>query len=134
MRASSLGFKSLSRMPFGNFVAFAKSALVHSGLSSSKTGSLVFRGMAPHLLCVRAAKADRTVFTAAKCKYKAMRRSIDQSISSISRLPVIETIINNDRLNLEIDPARERHAVFGQIDRFLRRIELNQDCVYNLLF
>jgi hypothetical protein len=69
--------------------------------------------MASHLFCVGAAKADRTVSTAANCKYKAMRRSIDQSISPISWLAVIETIIDNDRLNLKIDPARERHAVFG---------------------
>lgn len=63
-----------------------------------------------------------------------MRRSIDQSISPISRLTVIETIIDNDRLNLEINPARERHAVFRKIDRFLRRIELNHNCIYDLVF
>ena len=46
----------------------------------------------------------------------------------------METIIDNDRLNLEINPARERHAVFRKIDRFLRRIELNHNCIYDLVF
>ena len=53
LRASSHGFKSSSRMPPETSSPLTKTALVHSGLSSSKTGSLVFQGMAPHLLCVR---------------------------------------------------------------------------------
>jgi len=67
--------------------------------------------MTPHFLYVSSAEADRTVLAATNGKNQAMRRSIDQAISPISRLAVVETIIGDDRLNFEVDPARATRRV-----------------------
>src|SRR6201999_1053460 len=91
-RASSLGFKSFNFMPLGNFVALAKSASVHSGLSSSNTGSLALRGIASHFLCMRASKADRPVSLIANSENQTISSAVDITVSAISRSAVIEAI------------------------------------------
>jgi hypothetical protein len=114
-RASSLGFKSFNRTPAGNFVAAAKSAFVHSGLSSSMTGCLAFRDMAPHFLCGRASKADRAVSFVADGEDKTMRNTIDNSICAISGFAVIETIVPDYRENIEIDQRASDMRCFDRL-------------------
>src|SRR5205823_5801038 len=84
-RSSWPGFRSFNLKPSGNLVAFAKSALVHSGLSSSKTGGLAFRGMTSHFLCMGTSKADRPVPLAANSEDQTMRDPVDESIGAIPR-------------------------------------------------
>ena len=107
-------------------MALAKSALVHSGLSSSKTGGLGFRGMASHFFCLHAAQADRPVSLVTNRENQAMRDALDQSVCAISRFAVFETIVADNRQNVEIDPARKRYAVPCKTDRFLGRIEVRR--------
>jgi predicted anti-sigma-YlaC factor YlaD len=55
-----------------------------------------------------------------------MRLAIEQSVSAKARLAVFETVVTDDRQNIEIDPARERHTMLRNIDSFLRRIETDR--------
>jgi NIPSNAP len=64
---------------------------------------------------------------------ETIRHAINQSVRAKSGLAIVKTIVSDDRENIEIDPARERHAVLRQVDRFLGRIEVNHYCIYNLL-
>src|SRR6202171_6037332 len=84
IRASSPVFKSFNRTPSGHFVALAKSAFVHSGLSSSKTGSLSFRDMASHFLCMGTSQADRAVSIVANGEDETARNPVDHSVGAIS--------------------------------------------------
>src|ERR1700678_4230339 len=111
MRASSPGLISFNGTPAGHFVARAKSSLVHSGLSSSKTtgGCLAFRGMAFHFLCMRTSKADRPVLPIADREDEAIGEAVDQSVTAITRFAVFETIIVDHCEDIEVDPARQRY-------------------------
>jgi hypothetical protein len=120
-RASSPGFKSFNFMPLGNFVALAKSASVHSGLSSSNTGSLALRGIASHFLCMRASKTDRPVSLIANSENQAISSAVDITVSAISRFAVIEAIVRDDSEILKINPSLKRYAMLRQIDRFFGR-------------
>jgi hypothetical protein len=91
-----LGFKSFNRTPPGNFVAAAKSAFVHSGLSSSMAGCLTFRGMASHFLCVGASEADWAISVIANGEDETMRNTIDGSVRAISGFAVVEPIVPDD--------------------------------------
>jgi hypothetical protein len=67
--------------------------------------------MAPHFFCVCASKADRAILFVANSEDETVRNTINDSVCAISGLAVIETIIPDDRENIEIDPARERYAM-----------------------
>jgi hypothetical protein len=58
------------------------------------------------------APAEGWISFVAHGKNQTMRDPIDISVRAKSRLAVIETIVCNNRANFEIDPARERHAMF----------------------
>jgi hypothetical protein len=132
-RASSPGFKSFNFMPLGNFVALAKSASVHSGLSSSNTGSLALRGIASHFLCMCASKADRPVSLIANGENQAISSAVDITVSAISRFAVIEAIVRDDSEIVKINPTRERYAMFLKVFRFFGRVEIRHYRIYDLL-
>src|SRR4051794_31535467 len=111
-------------MPLGNFVALAKSAFVHSGLSSSNTGSLALRGIASHFLCMCAPKTDRPVSLIANSENQAISSAVDITIGAISRFPVIEAMVPDDSVILKVNPPRKRDAMFREIERFFRRVEI----------
>jgi hypothetical protein len=60
---------------------------------------------------VRSSKADRVVLFVADGEDKTIPNTIDRPICAISELAVVETIVFDNRENLEIDPARERYAM-----------------------
>jgi hypothetical protein len=132
-RASSPGFKSFNFIPLGNFVALAKSASVHSGLSSSNTGSLALRGIASHFLCMCASKTDRPISLIANSENQAISSAVDIIVSAISRFAVVKAIVRDDSEILKINPARERYTMLRQIDRFFGRVEIGHYRIYDLL-
>ena len=71
-----------------------------------------------------APKADRPVSLVANSEDQAISGAVDITVSAISRFAVIETIVRDDRKVLKIDPSRKRDAMFCEIDRFFRRIEI----------
>src|SRR5882724_1434862 len=83
---------------------------------------------------MRATKADWPHLTVSRSKRQAIRDPVDMAVCAIAYLAVVEAVVYESHLDIEIDGARERHAVFRQIDRFLRRIELSHNCIYNLVF
>jgi hypothetical protein len=54
-----------------------------------------------------------------------MRLAVEQSVRPKTRLAIIEPVVTDDSQNFEIDPARERYAVFREIGGFLGRIEIS---------
>jgi hypothetical protein len=75
---------------------------------------------------MRASKADRPVLTIANRENQTIGRSVDQPVSAITRFAVLKTIVADDCVNNEIDPARQRYAVFRPVNRVLRRIEISR--------
>jgi hypothetical protein len=67
--------------------------------------------MASHFFCVCASKADRAILFVANSEHETVRNTINDPVCAISGLAIIETIISDDRENIEIDPARERYAM-----------------------
>jgi hypothetical protein len=98
-------------------------------LSSSKTGSLGFRDMSPHLLGVSASKTYRPYLFVSRSEGQEIRNTIDKAESPIANLTIVAAVVHESHLDIEIDPARERHTVLRQIDRILGRVEISH-CLY----
>ena len=40
-----------------------------------------------------------------------MRLTVEQSVSAIARLAIVEPVVTDESQNFKINPARERHAM-----------------------
>jgi hypothetical protein len=60
---------------------------------------------------MRAPKTDRALSFVPNRKNKTMRNAIDDSVGAVSGLAVIETIVPDDRDDVEINPACKRYAM-----------------------
>jgi len=67
--------------------------------------------MAPHLLCVRAPKADRPHLFISISENQAIRDTVNEAIGAIVDFAVVAAVVHKGHLDIEIDPARERNAV-----------------------
>src|SRR5882724_11892766 len=69
-------------------------------------------------------QADRPDPLVAAGERQAISNAVNEAVSAITDFAVIVTIIYKGRLDIQIDPARERHTVLRQIDRVFGRIEV----------
>jgi hypothetical protein len=81
--------------------------------------------MAPHLLCVRASKADWPHLSISAGEDQAICGSVNEAVSAIADLVVVVAVVHKRDLDIEIDPVRERYTMLWEIDGFLGRIEVS---------
>ncbi len=69
-------------------------------------------------------RPDRSYPSVAVGKSQAIRNAFNEAVSPIANFSVIAAVVDNG-LHIEIDPARQRHTMLREIDRFLGWIEVN---------
>jgi hypothetical protein len=74
--------------------------------------------MAPHLLCVRASKADWSHLSISAGEDETICDAVNEAISAVADLTVVVAVIHKGHLDIGIRPAHERNAMLRQVGRF----------------